>query len=434
MNEIKKTKNKAFTTMILGFFVCFFMVGIYIITNNVSTSYALPISLDASNINEITTKTQKYYKNIQTDEIVTFDKGTQVDRNQYTDYGHSIAESTEQRQYYTLGTKFVGTVNVDTSTVYQLDMFCLEILNDIPNAGEKYVRDTNYDKYIDEGIVYIINQAYKNVELNNDKLTLSIEDYYDAQIAIWIYQQLRRGEKAFNWCQADHCAEPATQDGIDARDEIIATLTELLHVWEDVQNNHASGEANKIYNYVVGAQAAKASETANEIKIKSGKVELKLTDDKEYYQTDLIEIDITTAANTTFAGFGFALNSDEYSTVVVDENGNTISDYSQLANKKFRIKIPASSLKVGEKTTITGDFTARFSKDTYLAYKHETNNSYQKALLVATTSSEQSIPLKLEVTVPDTGIDYSQYIYIIGAMVLVIGLTVIYVNTKSKEI
>ena len=131
MNEIKKTKNKAFTTMILGFFVCFFMVGMYIITNNVSTSYALPISLDAKDINEITTKTQKYYKSIQTDEIVTFDKGTQVDRTQYTDYGHSIAESTEQRQYYTLGTKFVGTVNVDASTVYQLDMFCLEILNDI---------------------------------------------------------------------------------------------------------------------------------------------------------------------------------------------------------------------------------------------------------------------------------------------------------------
>ena len=432
MNEIKKTKNKAFTTMILGFFVCFFMVGIYIITNNVSTSYALPITIDAKDIDEITTKTQVYYQDRTSQEIVTFDKSStmNVDMNQYMIYTKSFASQVGNRAYYTTSDKFVGTVTLDNGTSYELDMFCLEYLRDVPNAGEKYVRDTNYDKYIDEGIVYIINEAYKDVQLNGNKLTLGVDKYYDAQVAIWIYQELNKN-KPFYYCQATECA-PSPTGQIET--ETMEELAKLKHIWEDVQNNHASGEAKRIYDYVVGAQAAKKSETTNEIKVKAGKVELKLTDDKEYYQTDLIEVEVATAANTTFTGFGFALDSDEYSTTVIDENGNTITDYSQLANNKFRIRVPASSLKVGEKTTITGDFTARFSKDTYLAYKHESDNSYQRALLVATTSSDQSVPLKLEVTVPDTGIDYSQYIYIIGAMVLVIGLTVIYVNTKSKEI
>lgn len=431
MNDIRKTKNRAFTTMILGFFVCFFMVGMYIITNNVSTSYALPITIDAKDIEEITTATKQIVKNNETGELsyVTLDENYQEPEG-YTDWFYSLGDDT-----YSLATKFVGTINLENGVVYELDMFCLEMNKAIPRAGINYIRDAEYDQYIDEGIIYIINQAYKNVELKDNKIALSIADYYDAQIAIWIYQELKRGDKKFNWCNADHCAEPTTPEAIAAKNQIVLALSQLQNVWDYVQNNHASGETNKIYNYVVGAQAAKASETANEIKIKSGKVELKLTDNKDYYETDLIEVDVTTAVNTEFAGFGFVLNSDEYNTIIVDENGNTINDYSQLANNKFRIRIPASSLKVGEKTTITGDFTARFSKDTYLAYGFNGGvASYQKALLVASTTSFQSIPLKLEVTVPDTGIDYSQYIYIIGAMVLVIGLTVIYVNTKSKEI
>ena len=425
-----KTKNNAYATMVLGFFLCFFMVGVYMITNTVSSSYALPTEIDAEDISGITTATQIILKNSageieykeMTDDF-TLPSG-------YSYYGYQGAPG-----YISLGEKFIGKVNTDPSSgagsIYTIDMFCLQILKGMPRAGKNYTRDTASDRMIDEGITYIINKAYEDVVVSNDTITLGLEDYYNAQIAIWIYQELQRA-KPFEWCQAVTCAPPATQEAQAALQLDVDTLRTLKETWNSVQTNHASGSANAIYNYVVGAQAAAASTSENKIEIKSGDIELTLTDDKNYYETNLIEVGITTAVNTNFAGFNFILEDNEFNTSIVDEEGNTITDYSSLADKKFKIRIPASSIKEGTTAKISGDFSGKFIKDKYLAYKLDSDS--QIALLATSTTSLQTVPLKLEITVPDTGVDYSQYIYIIGAMVLVIGLTVIYVNTKAKEI
>ncbi len=422
-----RTKNNAYATMVLGFFLCFFMVGVYMITNTVSTSYALPTEIDAEDISEITTATQIILKN-SSGQIEFMERTDNFSLpSGYSYYGYQGANG-----YISLGEKFIGKVNItDSGETYTIDMFCLEMLKGMPRAGKKYERDSASDNMIDEGITYIINKAYENVEVSNNTITLELGDYYNAQVAIWIYQELQRA-KPFEWCQADTCAAPSTPEAQTALQNNIDTLNTLRETWNSVQNSHASGSANAIYNYVIGAQAAAASTTENKIEIKSGDIELTLTDDKNYYETNLIEVGITTAVNTDFVGFNFIINDNEYNTSIVDEEGNTITDYSSLANKKFRIRIPASSVKEGTTAKISGDFSGKFLKDKYLAYKLDSES--QIALLATSTYSLKTVPLKLEITVPDTGVDYSQYIYIIGAMVLVIGLTVIYVNTKAKEI
>lgn len=419
-----KTKNNAYSTMILGFFLCFFMVGVYIVTNNISKSYALPVDIDAYDINKITTSTKMIAKNKQTGEVEYIPYNDQYDSNTYDPYFYTPGEG-----FFTIGEKFTGTVPVDEQSglTYDFDMFCLEAVKGVPKTGVSYERNESSDSLIDEGIVYIINEAYKNIELKNNELTLSMEDYYNAQIAIWLYQELNK-EQSEQFKQ-ETCL--ATDTACEDRN---ITMQQLANTWNTISANHSAGAASTIWNYIVNAKNAKVSTAENAIKVTSGDIELKLTEDNNYYETGLIEVEVTTAVNTQFNGFNFVLNDQETAATVVDENGETITDYSTLANRKFKIRVPASSVKEGTTTTITGDFSGRFVKSSYLAYKVPNDNNYQVALLAASTTSTQTVPLKLEITVPDTGVDYSQYIYIIGAMVLVIGLTVIYVNTKAKEI
>lgn len=443
-SESKKTKNKAYSTMILGFFLCFFMVGVYIVTNNISKSYALPIDLDAVDIENITTQTRQV--GMDTNGNIKYDAEYTSDGEGLTEKGYTPYFYQPETGFYSLGTKFVGSVAVgeNAGTVYDIDMFCLESTKTIPYVGQNYSRNSDSDKLIDEGIIYIINKAYENAEFENNQLTLDMPDYYNAQIAIWIYQELNK-TVPFDWCQIPEgqgeCERPAylitNPDGPESQafQRKVGTLTDLKNTWNAVKDD----SSNPITNYVNNALAVKNDTTENAIKVTSGDVELTLTEDKKYYETNLIEVAVTTAANTTFSGFNFVLNDQEVAATVVDENGETISDYSTLANKKFKIRISADSVREGATTKISGDFTGRFEKTAYLAYglvgeNGDVSGNYQKALLAQSTTTLKTVPLKLEISVPDTGVDYSQYIYIIGAMVLVIGLTVIYVNTKSKEI
>ena len=75
-----------------------------------------------------------------------------------------------------------------------------------------------------------------------------------------------------------------------------------------------------------------------------------------------------------------------------------------------------------------------FTTHSFLAYQDQDNpTESQIALLVTNNYKETTVPLKLNIKVPDTGSNYSKYIYIVGTLVLVIGLSVIYVNTKTRK-
>jgi len=387
-NKKNNLDTKTSATIIIGVLVCFFMIAVYAITNYVKPSYALPTDVvDASKIDEVTSSTSNL--------------------NGMTGYTPANTQN-----WYNLYTKFSGKAKLNDID-YTIDMFCLEILKEMPNES-KYTKLANSSAYIDEGISYIVNTAYKNAKLNDTtkEITLDTEAYYNAQLAIWIYQELKNPNK-------------------EATGDDATTIKTINDMWADINQNHTTGAAKAIYEYVTGAQAAQSSTAKNAITVSSGKQELSLSADKKYYETDLLSIAITTAPNTTFSGFNFTVKSQDYETTVVDENGNQITDLSSLTDKKFRIRIDASKLPAGSSTSITGDFAGIFTHSSFLAYKY--NDESQTALLATNASTEKNVSLKFNVTVPDTGVDYSQYIYMIGAMILVIGIAVIYVNAKQEQ-
>ena len=78
----------------------------------------------------------------------------------------------------------------------------------------------------------------------------------------------------------------------------------------------------------------------NSIKLSDGNPELKLSADKNYYETGVMSVAVTTAVNTEFSGFKFTINSNNYTTTVVDENNNEITDLATIATgKKFKIRV-----------------------------------------------------------------------------------------------
>lgn len=389
-NSKIKLDKKSSASMILAVLVCFVMVTIYMISSNLTTSYALPSELDAKDVSQINTK------------IVDI-----------SSYNSGISDGV------VLAGKWQGTFTSGGQS-YTVDLFCLEYEKGMPK-DVIYNKLSDSSKYIDDGISYIINTAYQNSKLESNTVTLSAEDYYAAQTAIWIYQLKVLGYQANAEIEAEGFGE---------------STESINKMWNSINSNHASGVASKIYNYVMKAKAVKESTGTNAITLSDGNPELKLSSDKAYYETDLISVNVTTKnENTTFNGFKFEINDNSYNTTVVDENGNVITDLNSLQNKSFKIRVNATNLNAGTEANITGKISGIFTTNSFLAYQRvgENSSKSQIALLVTNNKSESYVELKANVKVPDTGADYSKYIYIIGAMVLVIGLSVIYVNAKAKQ-
>lgn len=106
-------------------------------------------------------------------------------------------------------------------------------------------------------------------------------------------------------------------------------------MWTSVQAlKDTNATAKAIYDYVDSAKNVKSSNLTNSIKLSDGNPELKLSADKNYYETGVMSVAVTTAVNTEFSGFKFTINSNNYTTNVVDENNNEITDLATIATGK----------------------------------------------------------------------------------------------------
>lgn len=408
---MKKKDKKTSSIFLIGTLACFVLIAVYGITTQLKVSYAFPNAFDEIDSSKIT-------------QI----KSTAAALTQ--DYLPEESPSGENA-WKSMHEKFTGSATVNTTT-YNLDMFCLEIFKDVPFADDNVTYERQNDS-VDEAITSIIISAYNkaNVDKTDNTVTISLknEDYYDAQMAIWIYQNMDLLNKN----------EITIADVTGADDEEkqanLNNIKALQRLWKDISkaDGHNKGHAKIIYDYVANAIDAKTIDTKNTVQLK-GQVELKLTSDKKYYETGLLEVEITTASNTELNKFIFTTKTDnkDVDVEIIDENGNVITDYSQLQSKKFKIRLDASKLPSNSTTNITGDLQGIFRHVSFKKYK-ATEDGWQIALLVASDYKDESVPLKLSVTVPDTGLGSSLYIYIIGALVLIVGMTIIYVNTKVQE-
>ena len=403
-NKLKKRKDsKTSTSILAGVLVCFVLIAVYGIVTQLKVSYAFPSVLneiDADKISEITTAT--------TDLVA----GGAIHKSD-TAFARGLTD------------KFVGETTVGDKT-YKIDMFCLEMLKDIPAEGITYKKNENKVELIDEGINSIIISAYKNATVKDEGgkkvISLTADEYYDAQIAIWILQN----ESRFN----DQSLDEST--------------TQLKQTWQTINSKKdQDGHSKIIYNYVTNAKAAKESTAKNDIKVVGDdtKIEFKQTTDEKYYETGFIKVTVTTAPNTEFSGFKFNLSNDKNIPVkIIDENNNEITNASQIGtDTKFKLRFDKEALPVEETVSVTGDIKGVFKHMGFMSYQKydkttsKYDDTFQVALLAVNKSDNNEVKLNLSVKVPDTGMGYSGYVYIIGALVLIVGMTIIYVNTKVKE-
>lgn len=115
----------------------------------------------------------------------------------------------------------------------------------MPDAT-KYVKVTNSDSYVDAGIANIVNRAYasakETVSGSNTVITLSNDEYYIAQSAIWIYQETLNAKNA-----------------------------DIAKMWTSVQAlKDTNATAKAIYDYVDSAKNVKSSNLTNSIKLSDG--------------------------------------------------------------------------------------------------------------------------------------------------------------------
>lgn len=394
--EFKKKKDsKTSSSILVGVLVCFVLIAVYGIVTQLNVSYALPETLkEIENVKEV--------------------KPSLVN---YTEQRSNVPDG-----WYKPNSRIVGNVILEgkESADYIIDIFCLEVNKTMPNTvrpGDQ--KELIYTKkadqsLIDEGINYIVLQAYeKNITEKETagvkEISLSENDYYDAQMALWIYQDKQNNT--------------------------------IKNTWTNIESNHNEGHAANIFNYVKGAEEAKASTVTNNITLE-GKVEFKLTTDEKYYETEELKVNITKAPNTEFTGFNLKLSNDSNVVIeIVDSENNVIDpkDYSSkiVSGQKFKFRIKKEDLSANTTVKITGDIEGKFNHMGFEAYEAKVagtvDDEYQVVLIPIVKSEPKSIKLSADVTVPDTGAGYSGYIYIIGAIILVVGLTIIYVNTKVQK-
>lgn len=412
----KKKDGKTSSSILIGVLVCFVLIAVYGIFSQSKVSFAFPEALeklDANKVDQITTKT--------TDDFV-------ID-SPSTDMSSLISKMT-------LDGKIIGETTVNEK-VYQIDMFGLETLKNPPTADliyKKYNVNSDEKIVIDEGVYAIIIDAYKNVSIKEEDgktiISLNNKDYYKAQMAIWIYQ---------NGIYKEGYTRPTNLD-----DAANTKMQKLEDLWSYIKQNNTSEDSKTIYYYLQIADNAKNSTTNNSIKVvgDNKKIEFNLTTDQKYYETELIQVEITKKVNTEFIGFNFTINSNDSNVPVnvIDENGTKIEDLTQLENgKKFKLQLEKSSLPANTNVKTSGNVTGKFNHmgfATYLKYD-TTSNQYDKqfqvALLAANTSNIETAKIDLDIVVPNTGAGNTGYIYIIGALVLIVGLTIIYVNTKVQK-
>ena len=118
-------------------------------------------------------------------------------------------------------------------------------------------------------------------------------------------------------------------------------------------------------------------------------------------------------------------------TILVDENGQEIKDYSNL--EKFYVRIPVESVTEENKVV---QLYATGTVRGYDGYYYRADGAQTVSTVFTNdvpTDTGLEIPINYTPEVPDTSMSIAQSVYFIGLVVLLCGVGIIYANTKPKK-
>ena len=324
-----------------------------------------------------------------------------------------------------------------------IQVFCLE--HDIDfGSGITYKKGEAIKDY---GLLYLMANSYPNkkfLDSSGNELAAPLQTWI-TQVAIWAY---------------------LSETGIAHN-----TFTEL----ENIKNSKATSVYDNDGTYYANAEIystyiAPLVEDAKKHKIApvislDASIEndiISLDSEEKYYQSSLITVAGSPSDN--FNSYFIRLENYPKGTLVVDEDGNTISKGTNVGstsggftsddsniwwsedvapNTKFYLKVPVSEVTEENKTikvSIVGSFSS---------YK---GNYYTGSIPVGTTGNvipaqtitsvglanvytDTGIDVTFNYTpeVPDTKMNVSQTIYFIGLLIFLAGIGIVYANVLPKR-
>ncbi len=309
-------------------------------------------------------------------------------------------------------------------------IFCLEH-NAKVETGITYNKGELINDY---GLLYIMANSYPNKILkdsNGQQLDSNFQTWI-TQVSIWLYL---------------YYAEAADNGSVSVDSVNYLTDEQLYSMMYGREVTIRSNDTNNgkvfttlgddtiydtyIKDLVDNALKVRTNPNKN-LEINMENKNISITNDEKYYQTSLITV--TGSPSDNFNGYEIKLKNVPDGTIVVDEDGNEIKDFTNLSvTNKFYLRVPVESVnEQNKKMTVTaiGSFKT-YEGNYYRASGYQTvtsvktvNNNLEKDL---------NIDLDYTVLVSDTDFSISWIVYFVGILLLLCGIAILCIKYKSKS-
>ena len=303
-------------------------------------------------------------------------------------------------------------------------VFCIE--RDVDYEGNlKYVKS---ERVLDSGLLYIMSNVYPNKKImdGENELPVGVQVWL-SQSAVWIYA-------ATSGYKNNTKMTKEVVEGILYETELYGKDgTVLISLSEDEEYQSLFEKYGLLELLVEAKKLGTAPSNSLDVTKKSEGVSM--TSDGKYYQTGFVDVVGTVLSESigSFNGFELKLNKAPEGTMVVDKDGKEITDLTNLQpGTKFAFKVPVDKVKEENKkmeVSVLGSFDS-YAADIYVAEGSQTVTSVSKI------NNNLSVPLDLELnyapTVPNTALNNSATLYIIGLILLLSGLGIFYTSAKKN--
>ena len=303
-------------------------------------------------------------------------------------------------------------------------VFCIE--RDVDYKGDlKYVKS---ERVLDSGLLYIMSNVYPNKKImdGENELPVGVQVWL-SQSAVWIYA-------ATSGYKNNTEMTKEVVEGILYETELYGKDgTVLISLSEDEEYQSLYDKYGLLELLIEAKKLGTAPSNSLDVTKKSEGVSM--TSDGKYYQTGFVDVVGTVLSESigSFNGFELKLNKAPEGTMVVDKDGKEITDLTNLEpGTKFAFKVPVDKVKEENKkmeVSVLGSFDS-YAADIYVAEGSQTVTSVSKI------NNNLSVPLDLELnyapTVPNTALNNSATLYIIGLILLLSGLGIFYTSAKKN--
>lgn len=322
------------------------------------------------------------------------------------------------------------TANINGADTY---VYCVEADINI-ESGKEYTKDS---EITDAGLVfitkYLVSGDYKIVDSTGAEVDEKTKGWL-IQTAIWSYQYSVGATNNTVRLNKTIVDTFRTEKELRTNTNVVPFYTSSTPLYEACKVNNSDLEdpsIGGIVDYALKIHNGQTKWSQFSINITKKSDTVSLTSDEKYYQSDLVTI---TPSTTGFKGYKIDLPKAPEGTYLINTNNEEIKDLDNiLEGTQFYVRVPVNKITENNKKvtiTVTGAFEGS------VAYKYIAQDS-QAVIFPGKVTKHVSNGLDLSFnytpSVPDTGLDGTVTIYLIGLFILLTGVGIIYANVRPSK-